>query len=104
MKASHPLFSCGVIGDENVRRRVARCGQHGVERPEQFFIDEAEQEDADASLHWTCGDYTARADDEGQRACQRASGLYQSAEDYGGGEAVEGYDRDSRTGGGESYA
>jgi hypothetical protein len=26
-----------------------------VERPEQFLVDEAEQEDADASLHWTRG-------------------------------------------------
>jgi hypothetical protein len=50
------------------------------------------------------GDYTACADIEGQRACQSASGLYQSAESYGGLEAVKGYDRDSRTGGGESYA
>jgi hypothetical protein len=50
----------------------------------EVHIDKAEQEDADASLHWTRGDYTARAVVEGQRACQRASGLYQSAEAYGG--------------------
>jgi hypothetical protein len=55
-----------------------------LERPEQFFIDVAEQWDAYASLHWTRGDYTARADVEGQRACQRASGLHQNAESYGG--------------------
>jgi hypothetical protein len=42
------------------------------------FIDKAEQEDPDASRHWTRGDYTARTDVEGQRACHRASGLYQS--------------------------
>jgi hypothetical protein len=40
-----------------------------------LFIGEAEQEDADASLHWTRRDYAARADVEGQRACQRSSGL-----------------------------
>jgi hypothetical protein len=51
---------------------------------EQFFIDKAEEEESEASHHWKRGDYTARADVEGQRACQRASGLYQSAEAYGG--------------------
>jgi Integrase core domain len=35
-------------------------------------------------LHWTRKDYAARADVEGQRACQRGSGLYQRAETYGG--------------------
>jgi hypothetical protein len=63
---------------------TARSRLNCSERPEQFFIDKAEQEDADASLHWTRGDYPARADVEGQRACQRASGLYQSAEAYVG--------------------
>jgi hypothetical protein len=54
------------------------------ERPEQLFIDKAEQEDADASLDRTRGDYTARADAEGQRACQHASRFYQSVEARGG--------------------
>jgi transposase InsO family protein len=36
-----------------------------VERPQQFVIDLAEQENACASLHWTRGDYAARADIEG---------------------------------------
>jgi hypothetical protein len=71
-KASHTRFSCSAIRAEDVRRRVARSGRSGTERPEQFFIDKAEQEDADESLHWTRGDYTTRADVEGQRACQRA--------------------------------
>jgi hypothetical protein len=70
MQASHTCFSCSAIRAEDVRRRVARSGQHGSERPEQFFIDKAEEEDADASPHWTRGDYTACADVEGQRACQ----------------------------------
>jgi hypothetical protein len=34
----------------------------------------------DARLHWTRGDYAARADVEGQHACQRASRFHQSAE------------------------
>jgi hypothetical protein len=50
----------------------------------KLSFDDAEQEDADARLHWKRGDYAACADVEGQRACQRASGLNQSAESYGG--------------------
>jgi hypothetical protein len=73
MQASHACFSWSANGAEDVRRRVTRSGYRGTERPEQFFIDQDEQEDADASLHWTRGDYTALADVEGQRACQRAS-------------------------------
>jgi CRISPR/Cas system-associated endoribonuclease Cas2 len=92
MQASHTCFSCSAIRAKGVRRRVARSGKHGTELPEQFFIDETEQEDADASLHWARGDNFARADVEGQRACQRASRLYQSTEPYDGREAVEGYD------------
>jgi hypothetical protein len=42
-----------VLRAEDVRRRVARSGQSSIERPEQFSIDEADQEDAHASLHWT---------------------------------------------------
>jgi IS30 family transposase len=39
--------------------------KYADERPEKFSVYEAEQEDAHASLHWTRGDYTARADVEG---------------------------------------
>jgi hypothetical protein len=84
MQASYTCFPCSAIRAEDVCRRVARSGHSSTERPEQFFIDEAEQDDADASLHWTRGYYTARADAEGQLACKRASGSYQSAEAYGG--------------------
>jgi hypothetical protein len=41
--------------------------------PERFFVDEAEQEDAHASLDWRCCDDPNRAGVEGKRACQGAS-------------------------------
>jgi hypothetical protein len=39
MQASHTCFSCSAIRAEDVRRRAALNGQHGLERPEQFFVD-----------------------------------------------------------------
>jgi hypothetical protein len=85
---------------------VARSGQSGIERPEQF---EAEQKDADACLHWTHGDDPSSADVEEQRACQRAcqraSRLYQKAQNLTGVEMwLKKYDGDSCTGDRESYA
>jgi hypothetical protein len=53
MQASSRCFLCSAIWVENLRRQVALSGQHGSERPEQFSINAAEQEDVDASLHWT---------------------------------------------------
>jgi hypothetical protein len=84
LRPNHRFFPCSAFRVEDVRRRVARSRKSGTDRPKQFSIDEAEQEDADASLHWTRGDYTARTDVEGQRACKCASRFYQSAEAYGG--------------------
>jgi hypothetical protein len=56
----------------DVRRRVARRDQSSTERPEQFSIDEAKQDDTHASLHWKRWEDPSRADVEGQRAYQRA--------------------------------
>jgi hypothetical protein len=41
---------------------VARSGQSDTERLEKFSVDEAEKEDADASLHWTHGDFTGHTE------------------------------------------
>jgi hypothetical protein len=77
-------FRAALIIAEDVHRRVARRGRSSTEGPEQFSIDEAEQEDAHESLHWTRCDNPARTDIEGQRACQRVSRLYYCAEALGG--------------------
>jgi Integrase zinc binding domain len=39
MQASRPCFPCSAIRAENVRRRMARSGKSGPERPEQLFVD-----------------------------------------------------------------
>jgi hypothetical protein len=66
---SYPCFLCSAIDAKDLRRLVARSGHFGTERPKQVSIDEAEQEDAHESLHWTCGDGPTSADVEEQRAC-----------------------------------
>jgi hypothetical protein len=78
MQSSHACFPCSATKAEDARRRLL-----GTEHSEQFSIDEAEQEDAHASLQLTRGDDPARAHVEGQRACQRASGFHQGVGAYG---------------------
>jgi hypothetical protein len=104
LQAIHSCFPCCAIRAEDVRRRAARSGQSGTESPEQFFFDEAEQEDGHVRLHWSRGDAPSGADIEEQCACQHPSRFYQSAKAYGGREFVKGYDGNSCAGGTESNA
>jgi hypothetical protein len=51
LHAINQFFSYSAMGDKYVRRRVAQSGNYSAEIPEQLSIDEAEQEDAYASLN-----------------------------------------------------